>query len=88
MNRDPSSVDCPTCHPTIIDPKGQSLASDTPEMIATLSVWNQSSLAERQAYHRVTCLNSRDDADMTVFQALSERIQEAVFTVNESLTSC
>ena len=62
------------CRPTIIDSKCQPLASDTPEMIATLAIWTQSSLAERQAYHRVICLKSRDDADMAAYQALSGTI--------------
>jgi hypothetical protein len=43
-----------------------------------LAVWAQTTLEERQVYHRVTCLNSTDPKDRAKFQEIAMRMQQAL----------
>lgn len=76
--------DCPGCRPALLDPTtGKAAAPDSPEMQVVNRVWSTTTVEERHAFHRVTCQNSRDDADMTLVQGICERIGDALkATVN------
>jgi hypothetical protein len=70
---------CPGCRPAILDVKtGQVLPDDDPIMVKMLSVWKATTLGERQIYHRVTCLNSRDPLDLFIVQSIIERFQSSL----------
>lgn len=57
---------------------GQALADDSAEMAAVNCVWSATTLAERQAWHRVTCLNSRSIVDLQIFKTFSDRLESAL----------
>lgn len=68
--------DCPGCEPAIIDVEsGLALPKDGEVMKRVLSMWRtETTRPERVAWHRVTCQNSRNPADMVVAQSLAARI--------------
>lgn len=73
------SDDCPGCRPVILDLKtGKPLADDSPEMIAVSVMWAQTTLDERQAFHRFTCQNSRTTEDLKMMESLSDRMKKAL----------
>lgn len=75
--------DCKGCKPVLIDLQTRKpMAEDTPEMQAVLKVWAETTLAERQAFHRMTCLNSRAPEDLAVAAMLTERIQKILLDRN------
>jgi hypothetical protein len=75
--------DCPGCRPVLLDANTrQPLSSDSPEMQAVNRMWSSTTLDEREAFHRVTCLNSRADEDLTMVQDIAERISAALENVS------
>lgn len=71
--------ECPGCRPAIIDPaSGRVLPADDPVMVKVNSVWETTSKAEREAFHRVCCQNSRAPEDIRVMQSLSDRMSKAI----------
>jgi hypothetical protein len=68
--------ECPDCRPVIIDPStGQVLPPEHPVMVAVNKVWEASTFEDREAFHRVTVLNSRAPDDLQRMQAMAERIE-------------
>lgn len=64
--------DCKGCMPVLIDAlTGKPLPESSLPMQAILCVWNQTSLEDKQAFHRVTCLNSRDPKDLKAVETLN-----------------
>jgi hypothetical protein len=58
---------CPGCQPVLIDVlSGKKLPDDDPAVLAMAKIWASTTLPERQAFHRVTCLNSKAIADLAV----------------------
>jgi hypothetical protein len=47
-------------------------------MIAINKIWGQTNLLERQAWHRITCQNSRTPQDLRVVQPMIEKMQAAL----------
>ena len=69
---------CPGCRPAILDLKtGKVLPDDNPVMAKMLGIWATTTLAQRQAYHRVMCLNSRETVDLLLVRALMDRFKGA-----------
>jgi len=69
---------CDGCKPVLLDlTTGKLLPDDNPAVRAMARIWDQMSLAERQAFHRVTCLNSRAQADLLVIQSIQRQMQKA-----------
>jgi hypothetical protein len=69
---------CEGCKPAMLDVKtGQVLPDDAPSMKIVLQLWNALPLAEKQAWHRVTCQNSRALLDVQRAEAFARRIQDA-----------
>jgi hypothetical protein len=67
--------ECPGCRPMLVDPKTmQPYADDSVEMRAVNRVWSATTLEERQAFHRFTCLSSRAVGDVLRVKALSDRL--------------
>lgn len=71
--------ECEGCRPAIIDGfTGKPMPMDSAPMVAINVVWSETTIEERQAFHRVCCLNSRDPDDLAVIGRLQERFKKAV----------
>jgi hypothetical protein len=71
--------ECPGCRPMMVDVKtGQAFADDSAEMVAVNRVWSATTLAERQAWHHVTCQNSLSIVDLQVVEDFSDRVETAL----------
>jgi hypothetical protein len=69
--------DCPGCRPAAMDQTtGQVLPDDHPLMQRILRAWSQTTREQREAWHRVTCQNSRDPRDMQLCQQFLGKIQQ------------
>jgi hypothetical protein len=67
---------CPGCRPAIVDVKtGVILPDDDPMMVRMLAVWATTSVAQRRAYHRVMCLNSRDAIDLFIVNQIVRKLE-------------
>jgi hypothetical protein len=60
------SDECPGCRPAVMDNKGQVLPDQHPMMQKINRAWLRTTLAQRQAFHRCTCLSSRDPVDLAL----------------------
>lgn len=70
--------DCPGCRPCIIDAKtGEKLPQDSDIMKAVNKIWETATQQEKQAFHNVTCNNSREAMDMALMKGIVDRIQAA-----------
>lgn len=77
MSRTKYEDSCSGCRPVLLDPKsGKVWADDSPAMHAVMHVWEGTTREEREAFHRVTCLNSRRFYDVHIMQQISQRISE------------
>jgi len=70
------SDSCDGCRPVILDAKGQMVPDSDPMMQHLNAIWDGASLAERQAYHRVTCQNSRAVEDLAVVERMMRSLRE------------
>ena len=71
--------ECPGCKPALIDLKTNKVKpDDSPEMIAIFSLWKETTLEERQAWHRACCSNSKDKEDRRIVNGLVGRIEKAL----------
>lgn len=69
--------ECPGCLPVIIDPTtGQVMPADSPPMLSVMRVWRGTQRFEREAFHRVCCLNSRHPTDMGIMQSIIGRMKQ------------
>lgn len=67
---------CPGCRPAFLDLKtGEVLPESHPVMQRILAIWAQSSYEEREAFHHVMCLNSRDPRDLQLVKQLTDQFQ-------------
>jgi len=55
---------------------GRVLPEDDPAMVKILEIWAATTLNERQAYHRVMCLNSRDPLDLFFVRGIVARFED------------
>jgi len=79
MSKAKHDDECPGCRPVLVDmATGKVEPEGSPKMNAVMKIWGQTTLAERQAFHRFTCLNSRADGDVAVMQSLSLRFKQAI----------
>lgn len=70
---------CPGCKPALIDMEtGTALPPESPIMQVVNHVWADSTLADREAFHNVCCLNSRAPADLSLALALNQRMKIAL----------
>lgn len=70
--------DCPGCKPALIDVKtGQVMAPDSEPMVKINEVWAKTTKQEREAFHQVTCLNSRTQSDLRLMKGIVEAFQAA-----------
>jgi hypothetical protein len=79
MSKEQFDDKCPGCRPVVLDLQTkQALSPEHPIMLAIAEVWKTTTLKEREAFHKFTCLNSRDPAVMTIVAGLNQRIQKAL----------
>jgi hypothetical protein len=70
--------ECVGCRPAMVDIEtGRVYADDTLEMTIVNRLWSETTLGERQAWHRVTCQNSRSLVDMQFAKAFADRLEAA-----------
>lgn len=74
---------CPGCRPVLVNAKtGKALPEDSPTMRVVLEfVWAKTTPEERRAFHRFTCLNSRDGHDVAIAASIARRIEAALKNV-------
>jgi hypothetical protein len=69
--------DAEGCRPAFIDLEtGQPLPYDHPTMVKIMAIWETTSRAQREAYHRVMCLNSRDAIDLMLVKTVIDRFRD------------
>lgn len=79
MSHDRFDDECSGCRPMMLDVQTRRpLADDSIEMKIVNRLWNETSVEERLAWHRFTCLNSRTVEDLLFCKAFSDRIQAAL----------
>ena len=70
---------CPGCQPAILDPVSGTVLPDTdPLMVSVLAEWGVAPKEDLEAFHRITCQNSRDQKDHARVQAMWGRVLERV----------
>lgn len=78
MSRLIFSDDCPGCRPALIDFQTMKpVAADSRLMRPINDVWDKTTVAERQAFHRFTCQGSIDLSDLAIVAGLEKRMQVA-----------
>lgn len=81
---------CQGCKPVILDIKtGRPFPADHPAVVAINAVFNSLPLSDKQAWHELTCHNSREPqvlAAMARVQKLFSDALEKAFKTNEANT--
>jgi hypothetical protein len=78
MSREQFDDACAGCRPTMVDVKtGNVYADDSAEMVIVNRLWRETTLEERQAWHRVMCQSSRAIEDAKLAKGFSDRIDAA-----------
>lgn len=68
---------CPGCKPVILDKDTlKPFPADSPPMVAINRVWAKTTLEEREAFHKFTCLNSRAPSVMGLVLPLIQRMED------------
>ena len=79
MALDKFDDECRGCKPAMMNiDTGKVEPDDSPSMTIVLQLWSATTLAERQAWHRVTCQNSRSIVDLQFAQDFTQRVQAAL----------
>ena len=69
------SDECPGCRPAVMDHTGAVLEDDHPMMQSINRAWSRTTLGQRQAFHRCTCLNSCDPVDLALVKTFLDSIK-------------
>lgn len=76
MSKEKFQDDCPGCRPSIVNTEtGEPCPEDHPVMRAINKVWEKASLEEKEAFHRVTCDNSRAKEDLALMDGIVEKFR-------------
>ena len=71
--------ECRGCKPAMMNIEtGKVEPDDSPSMKIVLQLWSTTTLVERQAWHRVTCQNSRSLVDLQFAKDFTDRVQAAL----------
>jgi hypothetical protein len=71
-------TNCPGCRPVAFNPAtGEMVPANHPLALALDRVWETTNEAERAAFHRCTCLNSRSPADLMICAGIMGRVKKA-----------
>jgi hypothetical protein len=75
---------CAGCKPVLADPKTMKPLPDSdPAMRAIDAVWATTTREQRQAFHNITCNNSREPADLALVEPLIADIQSALDALSQ-----
>jgi hypothetical protein len=75
MPSDHFDDDCAGCRPVLVDVRtAKAFPDNSIEMTTVNRLWQETTLEERQAWHRFTCQNSRAIGDVQVAKQLSDRL--------------
>lgn len=75
--------ECAGCKPAMMNVRtGVTYPDDHPTMIVVLRLWSETTLEERQAWHRFTCQSSRAIDDLKFAQIFSQRVEAAMRASN------
>ena len=84
MSREKFDDNCPDCRPILMDvDTGQRMPEDSPEMRVVLALWDETTLIEREAWHRVTCQNSQLSSDLRLTENFTKRIRQALVNLKK-----
>jgi hypothetical protein len=56
---------------------GKILPEDHPAMVKIMEVWGKTTRPEREAFHNVTCLNSRNPEDLRKVKGILDRFENS-----------
>jgi hypothetical protein len=78
MSKEAFDDNCPGCKPAFIDIKsGRPLPDTDPIMQKVLARWeSDTTFQERETFHKVMCLNSREPFDLAIVKALVEKLSQ------------
>ncbi len=65
---------CAGCRPVVFDPQTHTVDARLTRIAE--EVFDASSAVTKQAWHRVTCLNSRDPIDVNLARSISDGLQK------------
>lgn len=78
MSRNKFEENCPGCRLVLLDPKtGKKLSDDDPLVRTAQAEFDKLNRLEKEAWHRVTCLNSRTPADLQLLNKLMKTLEAA-----------
>lgn len=76
MSREKFDDNCPGCKPVILDPETLNpLPLDHPVMKKIAEVWAKTTYQQREAFHNVMCLNSRDPHELTLVEQIIDQLE-------------
>jgi hypothetical protein len=76
LSDDHNPEGCPGCRPVVFDPQTGKIAAGLTE--AAGQAFDSVSPESRKAWHRVTCLNSRDPIDLILAKKIIEALQRGI----------
>lgn len=77
MSREKFENNCTGCRPIIIV-KGVPLPDNSPEMQAILALWDVTTPEEREAFHKVTCMNCYDPDVLNIVERIVSQFDIAL----------
>lgn len=78
MAKEKFEEDCESCRPVAFDPFTMQLLPPLhPMTLALARVWATFTRADKEAFHRCTCLNSRAPHDLAVIARMQQMIEKA-----------
>lgn len=81
MGREEFSDTCKGCRPCAVNmATGQIESDDSPIMRIINAVWEGTTLEERQAFHEVTCNNSRAEHHMLLMKSFNDKVAAGLET--------
>jgi hypothetical protein len=76
MSHEKFDDNCPGCKPAFLDLKtGQVLPDDHPVMQKVHAVWRTTTFQQREAFHDVMCLNSRDPLKLFLVKQITDQFK-------------
>lgn len=76
MSREKFDDNCPGCRPVILDRKtGRPMPEDDLVVQKMMAVWAGTTYAQREAFHNVMCLNSRDPTDLVLVKMIVDQLK-------------
>lgn len=73
MSRQNYQDDCPGCRPVVLDVIAKQV--DEAMTAKVLEFWKTTTLVQRKAFHRFTCLNSRETEDLRIIARLRKQME-------------